>query len=114
MVTRLAALMVLLLNSQSVLLTKGQPALVRMLAQAKQHSVTLTWKASPSHISGYNVYRKSASETDYHKINSSPVTTLTYIDKKVESGATYHYMVRSVDAQGHESVNSQEFTVVIP
>lgn len=112
--TRVAVFIVLLLNLQSLRVANGQPVLVRMPASAKQHSVTLNWKASPSRVAGYNVYRKSASETDYRKINSSPVAALTYTDEKVESGATYHYVVRAVDAQGHESVNSQEFTVVIP
>jgi fibronectin type 3 domain-containing protein len=111
---RVAIFVVLLLNFQSILMVYGQPAPVRMPAPAKQHTVTLTWKASPSHVAGYNVYRRAEPEIDYRKINSSLVSGLTYLDNTVKNGVTYHYAVRSVDAQGHESVNSQEFTVVIP
>src|SRR5271167_3320857 len=36
------------------------------------HSVTLSWKASPSAVVGYNVYRRGASGVV--KLNSEPVT----------------------------------------
>ena len=111
---KIAVIAVLLPSAQSLLAIKAQPALSGLQTSAKPHTVTLTWKASPSHVPGYNVYRKSKSETDYRKINPSLVQGLKYIDSSVESGATYHYVVRAVDAEGHESANSQEFTVVIP
>lgn len=104
----------LLPGAQSLPATNAQPASLRLSSKGQPHSVTLTWKASPSHVPGYNVYRKSKSETNYRKINSSLVQSLKYIDHTVESGATYHYVVRAVDAEGHESVDSHEFTVVIP
>jgi fibronectin type 3 domain-containing protein len=104
---KIAVIAVLLPIAQSLLAT-GLPT------DGKAHTVTLTWKASPSQVPGYNVYRKSKSETDYRKINPTLVEGLKYIDSSVESGATYHYVVRAVDAKGHESANSQEFTVVIP
>jgi len=81
----------------------AQPALAGLPTDDKPHTVTLTWKASPSHVSGYNVYRKSKSETDYRKINSSSRPRAQYIDTSVERGATYHYVVRAVDAEGHEA-----------
>jgi hypothetical protein len=109
-----AILAILLPTAQSLPPAAAQPALMRLPTAGKPHTVTLTWKSSPSRVSGYNVYRKSKSETDYRKINSSLVPGLKYTDTSVESGATYRYMVRAVDTEGHESVNSQEFTVVIP
>jgi len=111
---KVALIAVLLPSAQSLPPANAQLALSRLPTDGKPHTVTLTWKASPSPASGYNVYRKSKSETDYRKINSSLVQGLKYIDTSVERGATYHYMVRAVDAEGHESVNSHEFTVVIP
>ena len=62
---------------------------------------------------GYSGYRKSKSERDYRKINSPPVQGLPYTHNTVESGVTYHYVVRA-DAQGRESVNSIEFTPAVP
>ena len=112
---KIAAIAVLLPSAQSLLAIKAQTALSGLQTGAKPHTVTLTWKASPSHVPGYNVYRKSKSETDYRKINPSLVQGLKYyIDSPVESGATYHYVVRAVDAEGHERANSHEFTIVIP
>jgi fibronectin type 3 domain-containing protein len=111
---KVAMIAVLLSSTQSLLAINAQPAPSGLPTDSKPHTVTLTWKASLSHVSGYNVYRKSKSETDHRKINSSLVQGLKYVDNSVESGATYHYVVRAVDAEGHESVNSQEFTVVIP
>lgn len=111
---RIAVFFVLASGAQSLPAATAQPSLLRLPVPAKPHTVTLTWEPSASHVSSYNVYRKGMHESDYRKITSSPVEGLTYTDKNVESGATYHYVVRAVDAQGHESVNSQEFTVVIP
>ena len=111
---KIPVIAVLLPSAQSLLAIKAQPALSGLQTSAKPHTVTFTWKASPPHVPGYNVYRKLKSETDYQKLNSSLVQGLKYIDNAVESGAAYHYAVRAVDAKGHESVNSHEFTVVIP
>jgi hypothetical protein len=112
--TALAVFVVLLLSAQWLRVTNGQPSLFQLPASGKKHSVTLTWKASVSQVAGYNVYRRKAPATEYKKINSSLVQGLSYTDNNVASGATYYYVTRSVDAQGHESVNSVEFSVVIP
>src|SRR5438270_8309325 len=101
-------------SAQSKPLTITQPGSLLFSSADKPHTVTLTWKASPSQVSGYNIYRKAKSEKEYRKINSAPVDALTYLDKEVESGTTYHYVVRSVDAQGRESIDSHEFTVTVP
>ena len=111
---RAAIFFVLLLSSLSCPISHGQPGLFWRATQSKRHTVTLTWKASPSRVAGYNVYRKTAAQSDYRKINSSLVDGVTYKDNTVESGATYHYAVRAVDAQGRESVNSTEFTITVP
>ena len=111
--TSVAILIALLLPVQAGRISYAQPS-SRLPASPRQHTVTLTWKASVSPVVGYNIYRKTKPESDYVKINSSPVPGLTYTDKTVESGMTYHYMVRAVDNHGHESVNSGEFTVQVP
>jgi len=92
----------------------GEPAVLQQQASGKTHSATLTWKASSSQVAGYNVYRSITSGKNYQRINSSLVRGLTYQDKAVVSGATYYYVTRAVDAQGHESANSNETSVSIP
>lgn len=80
----------------------------------KPHSVLLTWTPSSSPVVGYNIYRSSVHGSSYHQINKSPVQQPTFTDADVKSGETYFYVIRSVNAQGHESVNSSEVRVKIP
>ena len=79
-----------------------------------QHSVALTWDASTSTVSGYNVYRGTVSGGPYTLINSGLVTTLSYTDSTVQSGTTYYYVTTAVDSSGNESVNSNEASAPIP
>jgi len=78
------------------------------------HSVTLSWVASTSTVSGYNVYRSTLNGSGYAKLTSSLVAQLTYQDNSVESGATYYYVVTAVDSSGDESTYSNQATAVIP
>jgi hypothetical protein len=82
--------------------------------QAVAHSVTLTWTASTSTVSGYNVYRSSVSGGPYSKINSTMIAGITYIDSTVTSGQTYFYVVTSLNSNNVESANSAEVTVTVP
>jgi fibronectin type 3 domain-containing protein len=79
------------------------------------HTVALTWTASTSTVSGYNVYRGTTSSGPYAtKLNSSLVTSDQYTDSTVVSGQTYYYVVTSVDSNNVESVDSNQATAVIP
>jgi fibronectin type 3 domain-containing protein len=83
-------------------------------SSATSHTVLLRWTASTSLVAGYNVYRSSVHGSSYLRINTALVRQLSFTDTAVESGAMYFYVTRAVDAQGHESVNSNETIVVIP
>jgi hypothetical protein len=82
--------------------------------QATSHLATLTWTASTSTVSGYNVYSSTTNGSGYTKINSSLVAGLTYDDTTVQNGTTYYYVVTAVDANGNESTDSNQATAVIP
>jgi len=79
-----------------------------------RHSAALSWNASTSTVSGYNVYRSTVSGSSYTKINSSLVAALNYTDSTVQSGTTYYYVTTAVDSSGAESVYSNQATAVIP
>ena len=79
-----------------------------------QHSVALTWGASPSSVSGYNIYRSTVSGSSYIKVNSSLVNGLSYNDTNVQSGSTYYYVTTAVDAAGKESSYSNQVSAAIP
>ena len=95
----------------------GSPASVSLTGTgvaAVQHSVALTWTASTSTVSGYNVYRSTVSGGPYTKISSSLVAVLNYTDSTVQSGTTYYYVTTAVNSSGDESVYSNEVPAAIP
>jgi len=95
----------------------GSPATIALSgtgAQASSHTVALSWNASTSTVSGYNVYRTTTSGSGYLKINSSLVGTLTYTDSTVQSATTYYYVTTAVDSSGSESTYSNQAAATIP
>ena len=112
--TGIAVLSVLLLSAQWVRKTSGSPSLIRLRSTGTAHTVKLKWQASSSQVAGYNVYRSATPARNYVRINSSPVPGTTFTDDAVESGLTYYYVTRAVDALDHESVNSNEASAAIP
>ncbi len=77
-----------------------------------QHTVTLKWNASTTAGVRYNVYRRGISGTS--KVNSSPLTETICVDSAVQPGQTYYYVAKAVNANGTESVASNEVRVTIP
>ena len=76
--------------------------------------VSLNWIASPSTISGYNIYRATVSGGPYTQLNASLLTTTQYQDNNVQLGQTYYYVVNAVDSSGDESQYSNETAVSVP
>jgi Abnormal spindle-like microcephaly-assoc'd, ASPM-SPD-2-Hydin len=79
-----------------------------------QHSVALSWSASTSVVSGYNVYRSSQSGGPYARMNSALEPATTYTDSTVQAGQTYFYVTTAVDPVGTESAYSSQVQAVIP
>ena len=78
------------------------------------HNVTLSWNASSSPVSGYNVYRGTASGGPYTKINPSLETATVYTDSTVKGATTYYYVATSVDSSSDESAFSNQTTAIVP
>ena len=81
---------------------------------SRSYSVSLNWIASPSSVSGYNVYRALVTGGPYLQLNSSVVTTIEYQDTNVQLGQTYYYVVNAVDLSGDQSPYSNQTIVSIP
>lgn len=85
-----------------------------------QHSVKLSWLASPTSGTQYNVYRGATSGGPYTKINAAPLSVLTYTDATVQGNGTYYYVATAYcsapcgTAAAGESVFSNEVKTVIP
>jgi fibronectin type 3 domain-containing protein len=80
----------------------------------QQHTVTLSWTASTSTVSGYNVYRSTVSGGPYTQTNTALNASTNYVDNSVQSGTTYFYVVTAVDADAVESAFSNQVSVVVP
>jgi hypothetical protein len=95
----------------------GSPATITLSGTGVtpvSHTVSLSWTASTSVVSGYNVYRSTTSGTGYSKVNGNLVAAVNYTDSSVANGTTYYYVTTAVDSSGNESSNSNEAAAVIP
>lgn len=78
------------------------------------HNVDLSWAASTSAVTGYNIWRATALSGPFTRINSSLVIAGTYTDSTAMSGTVYYYAVTAVDTNGVESGFSNEAQASIP
>ena len=102
-------------SSQSVAISGDSATGVNFaVSQQVSKSVALSWVASVSVVSGYNVYRGTSNGGPYVKINPSLISTLSYTDSTVASGNTYYYVCTSVDSADVESTYSNQVTASIP
>lgn len=90
-------------------------ALFLMLAgSAFAQKATLSWTPSPTAGVTYNVYRNTTgspcdnvANRAANKINSSPVTTTSYVDLAVSPGVTYFWQVTATNANGESTCTTQ-------
>ena len=103
-------------GSVTVTSTASSPKTIALYGTGVQvsHSVTLSWSASTSTVSGYNIYRTTVSGSGYTRINSGLVPGLTYTDTTVQPGTTYYYVATAVDTSGNESTDSNQASATIP
>jgi len=60
-------------------------------------------------LAGYNIYRMNESGGQRVRINTDPVSGITYLDNNgIQDGTTYFYVVRAVNQSGMESLSSNE------
>ncbi len=65
---------------------------------ASNNAVMIDWndQLDMFEIDGYNVYRRSDTETEFVLMNDLPVTESYYIDSEAVSGTEYEYMIAAV------------------
>lgn len=101
--------------NRSVTINGANVSAVNFTATPQQaHSATLSWTASTSAVSDYNVYRGTVNGGPYTLINLSLVTGPSYTDTTAQSGFTYYYVTTAVGGSGVESVYSNQVTAIIP
>ena len=78
------------------------------------HTVTLGLTPNSSNVTGYNIYRSSASSGPYSQLNSVLVTSSNYVDSAVVAAHTYYYVATAVDSSGIESAYSNQVSGTVP
>jgi hypothetical protein len=81
---------------------------------APVYTVGLSWTASTSSVSGYNVYRGPATGGPFSKINPSLNNSTAFTDSTVTSGQTYYYVTTAVNSSNEESSPSTPAQAKIP
>jgi hypothetical protein len=76
--------------------------------------VTLAWTASVSQVVGYNAYRATQPNGPYTLLNTGLISGTSYVDQTVQSSVTYYYVTTAVNAQGVESVYSNQANATVP
>jgi hypothetical protein len=76
--------------------------------------VSLSWDASTSTVVGYNVYRTTVTGGPYVRLNVSVIPGTNYTDSTAQASTTYFYVATAVDADGIESIFSNELKVILP
>lgn len=88
-----------------------------LAAVPSETAVRLAWNASPEEdVAGYVVYRAAAPGADFIRLTPAPTSTTTYVDRSVERGKTYFYVVTAVDraARPNESARSEPAGATVP
>jgi hypothetical protein len=81
---------------------------------AASYSVNLSWTASSSSYSGFNIYRGAQSGGPYSRVNSSLIATPSYTDTSCGTAGTYYYVATEVDTTGAESTYSSPASAIVP
>jgi hypothetical protein len=89
-------------------------AVEALAGQATMPYVTLSWSPSPSDVSGYNIYRSTASSGPFSRLNTKLDSGTSFVDKGVSLGNTYFYATTAVNSAGQESSYSNLAQVQVP
>ncbi|WP_322816883.1 fibronectin type III domain-containing protein [Chloroflexus sp.] len=74
--------------------------------------MSLSWRRPSGGAQAYNIYRSPVSGGGWVKINTAPVSSLSFTDTTVENGCTYYFVVRALDAVGNEGPASAEVSAL--
>lgn len=81
---------------------------------AYRSGTRLTWTASSStDVAGYNIYRRASGSSTTVRVNPNAlIKTQPFFNAGLVGGASYSYLVRTVDTSGNESASSPLSAVV--
>lgn len=78
-------------------------------------SVSLAWTPNTeTDLAGYWVYRTQTPGTNYVRLNTSVISSPSFVDTTAVAGTTYYYTVSATNTSGLESGKSNEVQAVVP
>jgi hypothetical protein len=84
------------------------------VSRTSQGDNLISWQESADcdgdPVSGYNVYRRAASEQGFTKLNAALLTEESYTDDTANAATLYYYAITGVDDDGYESARSVALT----
>jgi fibronectin type 3 domain-containing protein len=79
----------------------------QVTASCSTMSASVSWDpVNDAHLSGYDIYRKASSDTEYTLANSLLITTTQFTVTGLSSGTTYNFGVVAQYNDGHSSAMS--------
>ena len=112
-VAGVSVILALLLSVTWFLVTSGITAAPRLLMFSPGTTVKLAWIASTTPGVTYNVYRVTESSGKTERLNTAPITDLSFTDRHPAEGEKYTYYVTAV-AGTTESAHSNSAKAAIP
>jgi len=94
------------------LIPPGSP--LGLIAIPLKNGMELNWRRNREpDLLGYNVYRRKLGETEFKRLNETPLIKETYLDTDVKLEQDYEYAVTAVDnsIRRNESPRSEEIRV---
>jgi len=100
----------LLATNITDLLPPPAPTTLRVVEEGSQQ-VSLAWSAVAK-ASGYNLYRSPLSGGGWVRVNSTPLTSLSFTDTGLRNARLYYYVVTALDERGNESAFSDQVSAM--
>ena len=85
-----------------------------MIAIPSKIGITLKWDENKEpDLKGYYLYRKAKGESDFTRLNTTPLLRASYLDKSVEEKKFYTYTVTAIDDATRTNESEPSEKVVI-
>jgi chitodextrinase len=76
-----------------------------LTVSATTNSASLNW-STVTGATSYNVYRSTSSGGPYSKVNTSTITTSSYVDVGLTASTTFYYKVSAVNLDGESALSA--------